>query len=59
MEGRSLEQYIVRRFELSFYHKFSISDLDNLPVWEFDLLYDQVINALQVQENTARGVVME
>jgi len=56
MQGRTLQSYMQRRFELAFYHKFSIADLENLPVWEFDLLYDQVVMAIQAQQDSQKGI---
>jgi hypothetical protein len=33
--------------------------LDNLPVWEFDILYDQVVAAMKAEKENRQGLTFE
>ena len=56
MDGRTIQSYFKRLFELSYYHKYSIKELEDLPVYELDLYHDMISNAIAEEEKRRQGI---
>jgi hypothetical protein len=52
---RNLAGYYRKVFGMTHYHHYAISELEALPIFEFDIYYDLVTEAIQKQKEEKIG----
>jgi hypothetical protein len=53
MAGRHLQSYYKLLFDLSFKHKYSLRELEDLPVFELELYRDLIVDHQERERQAA------
>ena len=55
MDGKTLEGYYKTIFNLTYHHKYSISELEDLPSFELEIYKDLFLEDIKQQQMEAEG----